>query len=225
VLFVAVLLTLSLSAIAQADVLAPVSAASATDLQNGMARLIGTGTGEDADPGFVHAGAVGDWFQTASTGGNGMSLSYQGVLSDIKFDLGGISTVSGAYIWNGAQAGMWSDNNFYDHSTRGVKGYDILTSVDGVTFTSTSGGAGYTLQKTVVDVPNHIAYNAPTQWQPFGATAARYLELRATSNYGSDYTVLSEIRFEGTAPTPEPSTVVLLLTGLVGLIAYAWKKR
>jgi hypothetical protein len=25
--------------------------------------------------------------------------------------------------------------------------------------------------------------------------------------------------------TPEPSTIVLLLTGLIGLVVYAWRKR
>jgi len=52
-----------------------------------------------------------------------------------------------------------------------------------------------------------------------GATG-RYLMLNSTSG-GS---VVWEIQVDGTV-IPEPSTLVLLAAGLVGLLCYAWRKR
>jgi hypothetical protein len=36
---------------------------------------------------------------------------------------------------------------------------------------------------------------------------------------------MDNIRVTATSPVPEPSTLVLLSTGLIGLVAYAWRKR
>ena len=48
---------------------------------------------------------------------------------------------------------------------------------------------------------------SPVPW-PYGPAAATYGEIAV---YGT--------------PTPEPSTLVLLTVGLIGLLAYAWRKR
>ena len=42
------------------------------------------------------------------------------------------------------------------------------------------------------------------------------------AGYATEYG-LSKVRFG--ASTPEPRTLVLLATGLLGLLAYAWRKR
>ena len=42
---------------------------------------------------------------------------------------------------------------------------------------------------------------------------------------GNRTVIFDDIQMGGTAPSPEPSTLVLLGTGIVGLLAYAWRKR
>lgn len=41
----------------------------------------------------------------------------------------------------------------------------------------------------------------------------------------SNYTIVSEIDVAGAATTPEPTTGILAVGGLVSLLAYAWRKR
>jgi hypothetical protein len=58
---------------------------------------------------------------------------------------------------------------------------------------------------------------------------------RLSGNAGDTFTIsnmavtgviaYSGIGFEGFVAVPEPSTIVLLISGLVGLVAYAWRKR
>jgi hypothetical protein len=207
--------------VAQADVIKPVAAQSSSNYSYDPTYADWTIDGLGyVSTGFVSTGDVSTWYQTGHVGGEGMSLSEGGVLPVLTYDLGGTSTLSGAYVWNSAQWGTWTDGLFYDSTDRGFKHYDILTSMDGTTFTSVSGGVGYELAKTPVST------NAATQYQAFTPTVAKYVEITASSTWGASYASISEVRFEGTAVTaPEPSTIVLLTTGLVGLIAYAWRKK
>jgi hypothetical protein len=63
-----------------------------------------------------------------------------------------------------------------------------------------------------------------TTSSPAGLGQALRIELRATS--GSSQTLFDNVRLDAvTAPIPEPSTLVLLGAGLLGLLAYAWRKR
>jgi hypothetical protein len=46
-----------------------------------------------------------------------------------------------------------------------------------------------------------------------------------TYTYNPGWFGLSEVAFDNGIATPEPGTIVLLTTGLIGLLAYAWRKR
>jgi hypothetical protein len=62
-----------------------------------------------------------------------------------------------------------------------------------------------------------------TDWSP-GANANRYIGLSAHMS-SSVSGVGKWDAFSVTQAVPEPSTVVLLVTGLLGLLCYAWRKR
>jgi hypothetical protein len=61
--------------------------------------------------------------------------------------------------------------------------------------------------------------------------AARYVTLVgvqhqvATGEGTAGWGMISEIGFAGTAPIPEPSSVVLVTSALICLLAYAWRRR
>jgi hypothetical protein len=62
-------------------------------------------------------------------------------------------------------------------------------------------------------------------WDP-GAGTNRYIGIGynitpAASSRG----IWHDFSLTGTVSTPEPSTLMLLVTGLIGLLAYAWRKR
>ena len=57
---------------------------------------------------------------------------------------------------------------------------------------------------------------------PVTATGLRILVPWAADLGGAKANTIDEIEVYG---TPEPSTIVLLATGLIGLLAYAWRKR
>jgi hypothetical protein len=50
------------------------------------------------------------------------------------------------------------------------------------------------------------------------------LKFHQSTDAGKEWTSLNEIQFHGTL-TPEPSIMTLLATGLVALLAYAWRRR
>lgn len=66
-----------------------------------------------------------------------------------------------------------------------------------------------------------------------GGTSDLKIGLNGAGNLGFngaiDYIRLSNVALDSSqfvgAPIPEPSTIVLLATGLLGLLAYAWRKR
>ena len=63
-----------------------------------------------------------------------------------------------------------------------------------------------------------------------GADDVRLVKFDITTNYPGAYfpqaVGLAEVRLQGTpTPAPEPTVLVLLATGLLGLLAYAWRRR
>lgn len=59
-----------------------------------------------------------------------------------------------------------------------------------------------------------------------GVAAIRFAFLNNRGGYADQYDgqVIREIDVSG-SPIPEPNTIIILLTGLLGLLAYAWRRR
>jgi hypothetical protein len=101
----------------------------------------------------------------------------------IQYDLGGQYNLSALKVYNGA---LSSDFN------RGVQQLDIQVSNDGSTWADAAMNQG--LAKTT---------GTGVEWQTVNFTASnyRYVRLTVDSNYGSTYTELAKVQFEGTGAT------------------------
>ena len=124
------------------------------------------------------------------------------------FDLGKLIDLAGAYVWN-YNANCCS-------AGRGVQNFNILTSTDGTSFSST-------LNATLTKQGNGSDPIA-AEFIPFKKNA-RYVKFDIINNFGASYVGLSEVKFEegpkmGFAeapPVPEPHTVALLALSLLGM--------
>ena len=96
------------------------------------------------------------------------------------FNLNGLYNLAGMAVWNRNVS-----------NTSGIQGVTVTTSTDGVLFTAFTGSPTQFAQKTVF----------PSSSQQFAWTPvlASYVRFQATSNYGSSFTGLSEVLFDGTA--------------------------
>jgi hypothetical protein len=57
---------------------------------------------------------------------------------------------------------------------------------------------------------------------------ARYVGLRINTGYDTPANAaihMAEVQFNTTVISPEPSGIILLVTGLIGLVCYAWRRR
>lgn len=121
-------------------------------------------------------------------------------------------------------------------------GYDI-TSVDvfagwgiGAPFLNQS----WSLAVQTLAVPAWTALGPVTNCQPgstdFGFTHVKLADTTPGAAIAtgvtavqivtySNYTIVSEIDVAGTSTVPEPATLVICVTGLIGRLAYAWRKR
>jgi hypothetical protein len=134
----------------------------------------------------------------------------------VKFDFASPTSLNEMVIWNMNQESG---------------GHEYLRGLEDVTITYSTAdatGVGHTLFAGAL----HAAPGADTGYTddlfvaggPVAGVQA--VKMVYTSNFGSDpYYGLSEVRFDNGISTPEPGTIVLLTTGLLGLLAYAWRKR
>ena len=139
----------------------------------------------------------------------------------ITYDLGANYNLTGMHVWN--------YNNDYLAYDRGSDHVIVsVTSVanpgpgDWTTVSYTYGGNPAT---QFVQASGVGSYTGET----YGLTYSnvRMVKFDITDTFSGatpGYVGLAEVRFIGSA-TPEPSTIVLLATGLIGLLAYAWRKR
>jgi hypothetical protein len=129
------------------------------------------------------------------------------VTGTLLFDLGAVYDLSSTSIWNYGTGCCGND--------RSVKDLGIEKSIDGISFTNIG---NYVLNQPTTDsfLADIIGLN----------TAARYIRFDLNSNYGDDYTGLSEVQFNGAAVgVPEPATLALFALGLFGFVAARRRKQ
>ena len=123
---------------------------------------------------------------------------------DITFDLEGNYDLSSLKVWNWNEAGS---------ITAGAKDMEILVA-------SSVGGA-FTPVATVAlaQAPGNTSYFGE-DFALTGADDVRLVKFNITSNHGyaSSLMGLSEVRFDGVAAVPEPSSAALLGLGGLALI-------
>jgi hypothetical protein len=146
----------------------------------------------------------------------------------VKFDFAAPTSLNEMVIWNGnmnadaySLPGLWK---------AGIKGALITYS----TGTDTS-GEGHTLFSGNLNMATgQVQGYTNDLFVPGGPVDnVSAVKLVYTSNWSVageglgvlDTYQLSEVRFDNGISTPEPGTIVLLTTGLLGLLAYAWRKR
>jgi hypothetical protein len=207
--------------VSQGDVITPVSVSSNSEYASTQSLISGTYCVMPYD-GWTFAN-VSTWYCPPVVNGEGMSLSEPGKLPTYTFTLPSTLSINRAYLWNHNQCGIAdNDGQYYDLTNRGVKTFDILTSRSGVNYTSVSGGVGFQLAETPADSI------APTQTVSFATRTAHYVRIVVRSNWGSEYTGLSEVRFGNGASmanlvAPEPCSMVLLAVAMICLVCCSRK--
>lgn len=197
------------------------SSTAATDLWQVSNLIQGPGIGFDAAEPHdkLLGGASGNWVTAAA----GFPADYIEILGMpvLTIDLGQDVALSEISIWGYAST-----------NANGVSEFSLqfATEAEG------SGGFGNSIGFN----PSFFPTNDDTVRQafPFGQTVtARWVEFTAVDNFffppgdgsggetpGGDRVGLGEIAFAEPSPIPEPSTLILIGTGLVGLAAYSRKR-
>jgi hypothetical protein len=117
---------------------------------------------------------------------------------EITWNLGDLYDLTGFHLWNYNEA-----YNGQTANTRGIETANISISTDGTIFTTIVTGMNFA---------NASGFDTYTGEDKTLIATAQYVRFNITDNYGDlSNTGLSEIRFIGTIPVPEPTTLSSLL--------------
>ncbi|MBA3320629.1 MAG: PEP-CTERM sorting domain-containing protein [Pyrinomonadaceae bacterium] len=135
----------------------------------------------------------------------------------ITFNLGGLFSVDSFSFWNQNGGGPGTAGS------TGIQGVQVLLSTNGTDFTPLPGGPSVFARVTG-------AANLPPQIFSFTAVNATHFRFNVLSNYGDIFnTGFAEVGFNGNpaggAPIPEPTTMLLLGTGLAAIAVKVRRKR
>jgi hypothetical protein len=144
----------------------------------------------------------------------------------VKFDFAAPTSLNEMVIWN------FNQNYTGDPNSEWLSGLqDVVITYS----TADNTGVGSTLFAGKLNCATGAAGQGFTDdlFVPGGPVAGvQAVKIAYTTNWGpgndgnvDPYFGLSEVRFDNGVPAPEPGTIVLLTTGLIGLLAYAWRKR
>jgi hypothetical protein len=110
-----------------------------------------------------------------------------------------------------------------DQSGTNGGAYDIALYA-GSTLLASGSAADYNYTPTLSYKDVTITYNPAAPGAPIATVGdALRIQLNGIDQFsGQTWTMYDNVRLSA---TPEPSTLVLVLTSLIGLLAYAWRKR
>jgi hypothetical protein len=223
VLSVAVGLTVAIASVAQAGPILMATGAT-TDMGSASATYSPAHAIDQSGLAAGYTSGVTDFdtfvaSTSTSFGANsGMAwFSVEGVLAgNFDFDLGGTYTLSSFALWNDPQ----------DVGNQGVRNFSLYAD-DNSAFSSPTLLGSYTAAEGTGTSGNLEDLNLG-QIFTFFSTEAAFIRMAIESNYGStDFTGFTEAAFEiaGPVPVPEPGSLLLLGTGIAGIVATARKRR
>jgi hypothetical protein len=194
------------------------SVALATPIPNSGITAYATSQYENLGPANTIDGIAGN-----DGGGAGMWLSAQDDLkskgtgethgASVYWDLGAIYTLGSANIWNYNQY----NTTYGDFTKRGMKDVYIYVSNDGLS---------WTLVEHLEFAQASGAADYPGFTHDFvGGVTTRWVGFAIDDNWGDPgYVGLSEVQFNAAAPVPEPATMFLLGSGLIGVGVFVRRK-